>query len=349
MSFFPSDELPDRSASNSPSWTLFNHPYLEHQPYDWKSSNSTDYDTAPPHQTPLKRHDSLGLGLFTLPSATTRTIHDLGIQQPVHTSSQSWPPPSVFSSVQTPIQHPQPLRGPSWTDANVVFEPTQSSTLRPSLLSQPQDMLLTPPTCTISPALSEYSPSSFPSARSTPYARSEGAMPSMKSPVIKIESDATPAIPQIFFTPQSSPPEPPQVVNPEDLIVKPQPVQLEADLQACDNVSLLTSEIGEFKRPIGGSTRRRAYSSEEMLRDRKKRVHTKPSQATCSCEKCGKPFQRAYNLKAHMETHDRSRPHPHGCEYYGCEKRFVRRTDLQRHEQSVSSNPVPWSPYFEAC
>ena len=71
--------------------------------------------------------------------------------------------------------------------------------------------------------------------------------------------------------------------------------------------------------------------------DHRKRAYTTQANMTCSCEKCGKLFQRSYNLKAHMETHDPQREHPHVCEWADCRRRFVRRTDLSRHEQSVRS------------
>jgi hypothetical protein len=55
----------------------------------------------------------------------------------------------------------------------------------------------------------------------------------------------------------------------------------------------------------------------------------------CTVEGCGKLFNRSYNYRAHMETHDSERVHPYICELPGCMKRFRRKTDLQRHNQSV--------------
>ncbi|TKA62015.1 hypothetical protein B0A55_10287 [Friedmanniomyces simplex] len=85
---------------------------------------------------------------------------------------------------------------------------------------------------------------------------------------------------------------------------------------------------------------RKAYSCDDVRASaregRHRREYTKPEEAVCACETCGKVFQRHYNLKAHMETHDPSRAQPHVCQYPACDKRFVRRTDLLRHEQSVS-------------
>jgi hypothetical protein len=55
----------------------------------------------------------------------------------------------------------------------------------------------------------------------------------------------------------------------------------------------------------------------------------------CKAKGCGKLFSRSYNFKAHMETHDSSRVHPFPCLLPDCGKKFVRKTDLQRHHQSV--------------
>lgn len=71
-----------------------------------------------------------------------------------------------------------------------------------------------------------------------------------------------------------------------------------------------------------------------------KRGYTTPEKATCACKECGMQFQRANNLKTHMQSHDTNRVHPHACEYDGCKQAFVRKTDLVRHEQSVS--PSQW-------
>lgn len=70
--------------------------------------------------------------------------------------------------------------------------------------------------------------------------------------------------------------------------------------------------------------------------ERQKRAYTRPENASCACKECGKLFQRSYNLKAHMDTHDPHRSHPNACNWPNCGRRFVRRTDLMRHEQSVS-------------
>lgn len=55
----------------------------------------------------------------------------------------------------------------------------------------------------------------------------------------------------------------------------------------------------------------------------------------CRVRGCGKLFGRSYNYKAHMETHDTGRVYPFACLVKDCAKKFVRKTDLARHHQSV--------------
>ncbi|KAI9055989.1 hypothetical protein LZ554_000923 [Drepanopeziza brunnea f. sp. 'monogermtubi'] len=55
----------------------------------------------------------------------------------------------------------------------------------------------------------------------------------------------------------------------------------------------------------------------------------------CNFKGCGKLFGRSYNFKAHMETHDAGREYPFPCTMKECNRKFVRKTDLQRHQQSV--------------
>ncbi|KAI9809947.1 MAG: hypothetical protein M1825_000380 [Sarcosagium campestre] len=72
-----------------------------------------------------------------------------------------------------------------------------------------------------------------------------------------------------------------------------------------------------------------------VQRTRKRRQLTTPADANHECHKCGKLFGRSYNYKAHMETHDPTRIYAYPCTEDGCSKKFVRKTDLTRHHQSV--------------
>ena len=75
------------------------------------------------------------------------------------------------------------------------------------------------------------------------------------------------------------------------------------------------------------------------VRIKKKRQRTRPEEATHDCRICGKLFKRSYNWKSHMETHNPDRKYPHPCTAMvgdqKCAKKFQRKTDLDRHFDSV--------------
>ena len=77
-----------------------------------------------------------------------------------------------------------------------------------------------------------------------------------------------------------------------------------------------------------------------VSRIKKKRQRTTPEEATHECRVCGKLFKRSYNWKSHMETHNPERKYPHPCTAVSgnspCTKKFQRKTDLDRHFDSVS-------------
>lgn len=76
-----------------------------------------------------------------------------------------------------------------------------------------------------------------------------------------------------------------------------------------------------------------------ITRIKKKRQRTTPEEATHECRVCGKLFKRSYNWKSHMETHNPERKYPHPCtavvNNIPCTKKFQRKTDLDRHHDSV--------------
>jgi hypothetical protein len=77
--------------------------------------------------------------------------------------------------------------------------------------------------------------------------------------------------------------------------------------------------------------------SKNTAKRRPARKLTTKEQANFQCmvKGCGKFFSRSYNFKSHMETHDEKREYPFPCQEPNCTKKFVRKTDLQRHHQSV--------------
>lgn len=69
---------------------------------------------------------------------------------------------------------------------------------------------------------------------------------------------------------------------------------------------------------------------------KKKRQRTTPEDATHECRVCGQLFRRSYNWKSHMDIHNPVRKYPHSCQEPDCQKKFTRKTDLDRHHESVS-------------
>ncbi|KAL9025566.1 MAG: hypothetical protein Q9196_005635, partial [Gyalolechia fulgens] len=82
-----------------------------------------------------------------------------------------------------------------------------------------------------------------------------------------------------------------------------------------------------------------AHVLPSVNRIKKKRQRTTPEEATHECRVCGKLFKRSYNWKSHMETHNPDRKYPHPCTVMvgdtRCTKKFQRKTDLDRHYDSV--------------
>ena len=80
---------------------------------------------------------------------------------------------------------------------------------------------------------------------------------------------------------------------------------------------------------------RRSYRVERPRRAPRRLTTREEANFQCEVKGCGKLFSRSYNFKAHMETHDEKREYPFPCPADDCNKKFVRKTDLQRHHQSV--------------
>ena len=101
---------------------------------------------------------------------------------------------------------------------------------------------------------------------------------------------------------------------------------------------------GPFPIDIHNEEARSKFDAAPVLpsvnRIKKKRQRTTPEEATHECRVCGKLFKRSYNWKSHMETHNPERKYPHPCTAMvgnqPCTKKFQRKTDLDRHYDSVS-------------
>lgn len=96
------------------------------------------------------------------------------------------------------------------------------------------------------------------------------------------------------------------------------------------------SDVSSIYDPQHETHSRVSSVSSRSQRPRKRRQLTTAAEASHTCEICGKLFGRSYNYKAHLETHDPGRVYAHPCLEENCDKKFVRKTDLTRHHQSVS-------------
>ncbi|OJD40364.1 epithelial zinc-finger ezf protein [Diplodia corticola] len=144
-------------------------------------------------------------------------------------------------------------------------------------------------------------------------APSDGALLSQRSSVCSYDHSPDSG-PMIKIEPQN------ELASEEDSVVGHQPLTVSP--QRLGNVKHTTTQSDDST--VNTST----------VRTRSRRATTREN-ANHQCHICGKLFQRGYNHSAHMETHNPNRKKPNACPRQGCGKRFVRRTDLHRHDQSV--------------
>lgn len=86
---------------------------------------------------------------------------------------------------------------------------------------------------------------------------------------------------------------------------------------------------------VSRQDRNPSHSDDGQKRPPRKLTTREEANFRCDVKGCGKFFSRSYNFKAHMETHREKREYPFPCQVGDCTKKFVRKTDLQRHHQSV--------------
>ncbi|KAL8866992.1 MAG: hypothetical protein Q9174_005949, partial [Haloplaca sp. 1 TL-2023] len=105
----------------------------------------------------------------------------------------------------------------------------------------------------------------------------------------------------------------------------------------CTTCGKVYKRLGYFKKHL--QTHNPDPMSPVGAQVKHKRQLTTPEEATHACEICGKLFKRAHNWKAHVKTHDPDRKYPHACTVMvgevPCTKKFMRKTDLVRHYDSV--------------
>ncbi|KAJ4482492.1 hypothetical protein J3R30DRAFT_3286530 [Lentinula aciculospora] len=66
------------------------------------------------------------------------------------------------------------------------------------------------------------------------------------------------------------------------------------------------------------------------------------------CDVCTRAFDRAFNLKTHMDTHNPDRKKPFVCPHRSCHRAFSRKHDLGRHITSLHRNEATPLPSAES-
>ena len=340
MNYFANDSTTTPPLSNSPLHSSVDMASPNTQQYDWTDvTASEDFVFIEHPQFTAGIESTHGLGLAGLPVTASHASLSIDLQHGRPSTPLPFPWSNVGSFEHSPAAHVQPVRlQQTWMDGSC--DPL--STLMPGTLWDASHSIAEQASWyNASPAHSQYSPNSHPSTISTPYARSDSVLRSAASPPqIKIEQAVTPA--QIFGNEilQHGLPEQKMTADFDDLISE------SSEYVEQDTPNTQPPSSSECKISRTRPNRQRALSAEDLLVDRKKRGFTQPDEAKCSCEQCGRFFQRTYNLRAHMETHDPQREQPHICFLQDCTKRFVRRTDLVRHQESVSLHTGTMWPLY---
>ena len=178
---------------------------------------------------------------------------------------------------------------------------------------------------------------SWPSSSSNAFPLQHGRMDpeSFTTPYVKIKERDRGT--EQFISPTANS----TLINPQSIFALPASVEEgsssleehckdeDTDWEDRSSNSLVSSKSG-IERSLSGTELHPADSH------RRRRSLTTDETAKCWCQICGKPFRRTYNLRAHVETHNPLREQPFECVFPDCSKRFVRKTDLERHKETVS-------------
>lgn len=309
-------------------------PYDQHS----KQSFSSHYPSTPqPEHTQLHPNPQHGLGLFgcSLPHSQS-TVHNL---PPSPQPSESWQHQSMMEQ-----DFPQSSQPPDIFSA--AFDPFSgfSANTNTGMISQPSPEAPGLVYCQTPPSTHMQS---HRSSISSSYASSEasfhGNHEMMYTPKVKVEEPSewypSPANEQVLQRSLTT-----QGLTSYSSGISPASVPAE-DLYRTPASEWPRPEMPGY--PIGlhntDDPRRPTFEGPPVLpsvtRIKKKRQRTTPEEATHECRVCGKLFKRSYNWKSHMETHNPERKYPHPCTAMNgnvpCTKKFQRKTDLDRHYDSV--------------
>ena len=315
-------------------------------PFDQQSKNSFSsqrpyYPATPqPESSSMEQTENQGLGLFNCPMPQNQsTIHNMPPSpQPSdgwsHSSMmeqdypQSTQPPDIFSAAFDPFS--------GYSAASNTGMMAGSSPEAPGLV-----FCQTPPNT---------DPPSHRSSISSPYSPSEGFSPNHSefayTPKVKVEESGgwyhAAGSDQVLQRALTTP------LITQDLSPYPGVSPISAPIE-----NLYKAQADQWPKPNAPSQSMMLHNTQDVrstrfdsapilpsvTRIKKKRQRTTPEEATHKCRVCGKLFKRSYNWKSHMETHNPERKYPHPCTAMvgntPCTKKFQRKTDLDRHYDSV--------------
>ena len=83
------------------------------------------------------------------------------------------------------------------------------------------------------------------------------------------------------------------------------------------------------------------FSGPKGLADHRRIAHGYPK-LKCKVEKCGSEFSAYYEYRSHQRTHMRPihpEDRPFGCDFAGCDNRYLTKTDLENHMRAVHDYP----------
>ena len=308
-------------------------------PYDQQSKQSFSsqrqcYPATPQPEPTSLEQPNRGLGIFDCPLPQQQsTVHEL---PPSPQPSDGWPHSSMMEQDFPQTSQPPDISSAAFDPFSGYFNNTNSGMVTTQSPEAPGLVFCQTPPGTNMPShrssiSSSYSPSESFSQHGNEY----------YTPKVKQEDPnewySAPGNDQVLQRSSTT-----QDMTPFSNGVSPinGPTDDYYKNQACDwtkqNMVYPTEFVGEDVRSKFDA----APTLPSVNRIKKKRQRTTPEEATHECQVCGKLFKRSYNWKSHMETHNPERKYPHPCTAMvgnaPCTKKFQRKTDLDRHFDSVS-------------
>jgi len=89
-----------------------------------------------------------------------------------------------------------------------------------------------------------------------------------------------------------------------------------------------------------------AFTREAHLTRHISLVHKK--ERPYKCPTCNADFSTKSNMERHHKKHTETKPKPFACTYEGCQERFAKKNQLERHS-SVHTGLPPYQCNYEGC